>query len=407
MTTKWNPSDAQGRQGIAITELFISKLGHQFREQVTNDAGIDAHVELVDQTTRKVTGQLVALQIKAGPSYFTETSKDAIIFRGELKHLDYWLNHSLSVFLVLVDTAEQKAFWQEITMATVERLEKGWKVAVPFTQDLNVNFVATARQRVGLDADAFSYTRLTLQDTSNGVAKRYAATLLMRSPITRLKAEAVIRKASADIRKERYWRGNQFKEKFRDHDADVVCLYVAGDLHDTENSNWYCRTMWVFKELQAGARPGRIDGVDLGDGLEVVWNTDYVNASQFYQDLQIGKQEFITGVKDFTTKSQTLIANAFGQGSQIICDPEVLALHAASMRGLFVKSSNIGLPPYECKDAAQRFEDVMVIADNAFMDAEKSLNEPENCAWAVLLERKLRDFRVNLDRLHYELEKII
>lgn len=129
MTTRWSPSDAQERQGVAITDQIIAKIGHIFRKQDTNDVGIDAHVELVDEKSHDVTGQLVALQIKGGPSFFKEATPDAFIFRGEMKHLDYWLNHSLPVFLVLVDTAKHRAFWQEISPVTTERLDKGWKVA--------------------------------------------------------------------------------------------------------------------------------------------------------------------------------------------------------------------------------------------------------------------------------------
>lgn len=94
---------------MAIADLLISKLGHIFREQAANDVGIDAHVELVDEKTREATGQLVGLQIKSGPSFFKETTDNGIVFRGSLEHLDYWQNHCLPIFLVVVDTERQKA----------------------------------------------------------------------------------------------------------------------------------------------------------------------------------------------------------------------------------------------------------------------------------------------------------
>jgi hypothetical protein len=406
MTTKYNPSDAQERQGVAIAELLISKSGHIFREQEANDVGIDAHIELVDVKTHGATGQLIALQIKSGSSFFQEFNDDAVTFRGKLQHLDYWLNHSLPVFLVLVDTEKQKAYWQEISRATIERLEKGWKVAVPFIQKLETNFVSAAQKCVGLEPNAFSYTRLSLEDTSNPNAKRYSAKILMRPPITRLRAEAVIRQATAEIRKETYQRSSFFEELFHNRDADVVSLYVAGDLNDPENSNWYCRTVWVSKNIPKELRPASIGGVDFGDGLEIVWGANYAKEAQFYNSLQIGKSEFVTEALKFVANAKELIEQTFSDhDSQIVCTPKLMAQHAILMSKLFIESNNIGLPPYECKDVAQRFQDVMAIADNAFIYGLKMNDEPQNKGWVFLLETTLKDYRKNLNYFQYELEK--
>jgi hypothetical protein len=405
MTTKWNPSDDQERLGVFLAGQKVSSLGHIFREQTTNDVGIDAHVEVVDQSTRCVSGQLLALQIKAGPSYFKEENTDGFVFRGDLNHLDYWLSHSLPVFLLLVDTATQKIYWQDITESNTERLNKGWKVTVPRINLLDTNFETKARERVGLDANAFSYTRLALQDTSNADAKRYCAKILMRAPITRLRAEAVARKATSDIRKERY-NLDSFKKIFGDRDADVVSLFVAGDLQDVENANWYCRTLWVSNSLASDKRPSPIGGDDLGDGLEVVWKNEYANDADFYRSLQIDKQEYLTKVRSFTANTEALLEKTFGRGTTIICPPPAFSQYAVLMREVYIESNDIGLPPYECRDVAQQFEDVMALADNAFIYAKNVLNEPANLGWPVQLETELKSWYRSVGRLQYELEKI-
>lgn len=266
--------------------------------------------------------------------------------------------------------------------------------------------MVAARERVGLDADASSYTRLTLQDTTNTGAKRYAAKILMRPPATRLRAEAVVRRATADIRKERYHHSDHFKEMYRDHDADVVSLYVAGDLNDAKNANWYCRTIWVAKDLAAGVRPCGIGGIDFGDGLEIVWETDYETASQFYRGLQVDKQGFLVRMKEIIAAAETFIGEVFGNSKQSICSREFMTQRAALMRILYIKSTNIGDPPYECADVAERFRDVMTFADNAFIYALKMSEEPRDGGWAFLLETELIGYRQNLERLRYELEKI-
>jgi hypothetical protein len=403
----WNQSDALGRQGVAFVELTVSRLGHQFREQPKNDVGIDAHVELVDSAARKATGQLVALQIKAGPSFFNERSESDVTYRGDQKHLDYWLNHSLPVFLVLVDAEQQKAYWKEINDTTVERLSKGWKVAVPFSNELPTNFINAARHRVGIDPAAARYTRLKLDDSSNGMTKRYRAQVLVRHPVTRLRLEAVVRRATEETKMERFQRTPALEERFRDRDAEVVGLSVAADPADAVNANWLCRTQWVSPTLEAERRPLPIGGESLGDGIEVIWNRNYGETDQFLKSLEVDKQSFLVNVQRLLAATEQLVALTFsGSGGLVVNKPTALE-HAAAMRQLYLNSNNVGRAPYECRDVADRFGDVMALADNAFMKCDQLNGDAKlETASAVVLENELREYRLNVDRLRYEIEKV-
>lgn len=123
------------RVGVAKVQLAIEgELGWIFREQFTSDVGIDAQVELVIDGV--VSGRLLALQIKAGPSYFEEHNADHIVYRGDAAHRRYWLDHVLPVVVVLVDEAGT-CYWQAVTPATVESTGKGWKMLVPRKQVLD------------------------------------------------------------------------------------------------------------------------------------------------------------------------------------------------------------------------------------------------------------------------------
>jgi hypothetical protein len=55
--------------------LIEDELGWLFRNQPTEDYGIDAHVEVVDG--ENVRGRLLALQIKSGTSWFKEAGPTA------------------------------------------------------------------------------------------------------------------------------------------------------------------------------------------------------------------------------------------------------------------------------------------------------------------------------------------
>jgi len=90
------------RAGVyAVAKIVHEELRWIFRE-IKEDVGIDAHVEVVADGV--ATGKLIAVQIKSGASYFARQDAIGFVFRGELKHLDYWLTttfQSLSCFTIL------------------------------------------------------------------------------------------------------------------------------------------------------------------------------------------------------------------------------------------------------------------------------------------------------------------
>jgi tetratricopeptide (TPR) repeat protein len=130
-------------RGVAVVEhLTLNELSWIWRRQLEADYGIDAHVEIVEQD--RVTGQLLALQIKSGPSFFKEWDEDqhAWTFRSDNKHLEYWLNHVLPVIVVISDPVAGTAYWQVVTSHTIRRTSAGFSLPIPISQ----SFTAASRQ---------------------------------------------------------------------------------------------------------------------------------------------------------------------------------------------------------------------------------------------------------------------
>jgi len=118
------------RQGMAlIHSLTVNDLHWLFREQAVSDVGIDAHLEIVLEG--RPTGRLLALQIKSGESYFREAIAEGFVYRSDEAHLNYWLNHSLPVVLVICKPGTQEAYWQVVSGQTVMRTDHGWKMIIP------------------------------------------------------------------------------------------------------------------------------------------------------------------------------------------------------------------------------------------------------------------------------------
>lgn len=61
-----------------------------------SDTGIDGFIEFVD--TEDVTGQMIAVQVKTGSSYYNK-SKEQFELKIEKDMLDYWKNYMLPVVL--------------------------------------------------------------------------------------------------------------------------------------------------------------------------------------------------------------------------------------------------------------------------------------------------------------------
>ena len=128
------------RHAVWVVDGAIQKLGWFFREQFLMDYSIDAQAEVVADDDL-VTGQLLAMQIKGGKSWFDEATDDGWTFRSNSNHLAYWLGHSLPVVVVIVDD-DGNAFWEQVTPSTVRETPKGFALEIPRGQPLD----ATARQ---------------------------------------------------------------------------------------------------------------------------------------------------------------------------------------------------------------------------------------------------------------------
>ena len=145
-------TDETDREGIGVCQVLVTRLGLVFREQSTSDFGVDAQVEM--KREGRPTGRLVGLQIKSGPSYFDEPYENGWIFRPKDKHVQYWLNHSLPVYVLLVELDTMTVYWQEITE---QQLRTGPRGGV-YVEIPRANVLATARSRWEAAAEKFAST---------------------------------------------------------------------------------------------------------------------------------------------------------------------------------------------------------------------------------------------------------
>ena len=124
------------RLGVNYCALTAERNNWMFREQSTNDIGIDAHMEFVENDKPR---QLCALQIKSGPSWFQEKKDGYIFFRNiNERQYNYWTMNSLPCIVVLYNPEDDMCIWQELTTETIIRTKdgagKGFYVKIPINQ---------------------------------------------------------------------------------------------------------------------------------------------------------------------------------------------------------------------------------------------------------------------------------
>lgn len=81
--------NSEARIGIHnIGKIFAEEFNWIFREQSSEDFGIDGQIEIVntcDHLPQNAipSGRLIAAQIKSGNSYFKEENSNYFVYRGE------------------------------------------------------------------------------------------------------------------------------------------------------------------------------------------------------------------------------------------------------------------------------------------------------------------------------------
>jgi hypothetical protein len=113
---KAGSSYMQERRGIAAVQAYAANQMQIWRETGTGDVGIDGQLEFVN-SEGFATGRTVAVQVKAGPSYFQHESSASWKVYPEAKHRNYWESFPLPVLLILHDSDTGVSYWTDARQA--------------------------------------------------------------------------------------------------------------------------------------------------------------------------------------------------------------------------------------------------------------------------------------------------
>ena len=100
----------QERVGINIVAQNLARLNLVWRETPTTDVGIDGQIEFINDTG-EATGQIVAVQVKSGPSYLHEGPNNSWAYYPSEAHRRYWEQFPVAVLLFLCEPETRQVFW--------------------------------------------------------------------------------------------------------------------------------------------------------------------------------------------------------------------------------------------------------------------------------------------------------
>lgn len=380
------------RIGIQAVGEQFERAGYIFREQPISDYGIDAQIEFVEGEI--VTGKLIALQIKTGTSWFQESTEEGYVFRGDNEHLKYWIEHSLPVLIILHNPETKISYWQAIKTENVIPTDKAWKIIVPKIQRINPGMEVDLKRLINKLPAHKNYTICCIDDVSHGLAKRYSLRVILNNEHTQSEILALIKRVTVEAVNCEYHRSDITRSHWRNKPAHVVWLFIFPSAEDEKNNNFICQTEWFSESIPPGAEPISIGGEKLTDRVKVKWNDSYLTWAKFNEDNTIDKETFVQDVSSIAGSICKLLASAESalskydnteHGFENLSD--ILRRDYEQATALYFKGTEVGLSPYECKNASQKFQNMIAHAHNVYIffggvGADNDRTE-ENLIWNI------------------------
>jgi len=119
------------------------------------------------------------------------------------------------------------------------------------------------------------YTILQQSDLSHSGAKRYSAIVLLDKHYPKDVIREIIYKVTQKMRLSNYYRNERIKARWGKNPAHVVWLYLAFDVEDVQNANWFCRTCWIDSSLPKQMQPISLKGNEKYRDIDILWNNEY------------------------------------------------------------------------------------------------------------------------------------
>lgn len=279
------------------------------REQPISDHGIDFQVEIVDDGCP--TGMLYAIQVKSGKSYFNESTEKIIVFRGEKKHLCYWIDYSLPVVLVLFNPEDDNLYWNFVNNENTIETDKAWKIEIPKT---NILSKESKQEIESYYINTNDFTLLKTEDTSHALSRRISVKLLHKKDISNYTIKHTIPHFIDKLKSSDYFRYEIVSENHKNKLADSIWVYTYKTLDQFNHGLPHCTAVWNEPNSKSPTTLSNFDEC-VDNDIQIKWGNDII-PDTFVENNQMSKgrylniiDNFISGAKKEVKRFEKLFLN--------------------------------------------------------------------------------------------------
>ena len=291
-------SDQTSHLGVSLLQHAVLEAGHIFRQQPIPDYGIDAHIEIKEGS--KPTGRLIAVQVKAGQSYFTKEEETGFRHYISDRHLELWLNHSLPVILVLCDVQTKICYYEIVTNETCVLAGGKWKILVPKSKTISPLSGPELADLASPIAAPSDFTIEGEHDESFAAGRILRYDVLVhpgKKPQSRALLGSIIRSVLKTGQSSQYFRNEVSERAFKGRPADVVSGFLYTRSQDRGSASHVCQFEWISPKITSASYSHRLAGETDASGLVVSWNPD-TTIAEFIDRNRVSKAVYLKNVDD-------------------------------------------------------------------------------------------------------------
>jgi hypothetical protein len=402
MSIKDEITERIGVHKLALAVL--QELNWLEREQPISDHGIDLQAEIVENG--KPTGMLYAIQVKSGKSYFDEVSDTTIVFRkGEKRHLDYWINYSLPVLLVLYHPEEDNLYWNFVTKENTKLTEKKWKIEIPKT---NILSRKSKDEIKSFYINTNQFTILKTTDTSHALSRRISIKLLHKKDISDYVIKQTIPHIIEKLKRSDYYRNEIVYKNHKNNLADSIWVFTYKTLEQFKHGLPYCTAVWNnLESISPTPLSGPYECID--NNIHIQFGGEII-PDDFIKDNEMPKGKYLKIVDNFlkeAKKIQERIEKLFSEHKEEnieLMKAEILKKEE-SFTSLLPEEYHQNFPPNECTDLDQEIQNINAQIDNIFIVIKDQSRDNSNIVFCIKMY--LEDTAEHFEASKYERKKSI
>ena len=391
------------RIGIHKVALcFLEKFGWIEREQYVADYGIDTQVEIVENNVP--TGLLYCLQVKAGKSYIKK-SNDNIVFYPEKKHVEYWLNHSLPVILIICDLEKNKNYWEFLNPQTIKETERGWKINIPLDNLLDHEEAKYKISQYYYNNKKFTIME-SVDDTSHPLSRRVSMKVVLKGDVAKVVMEKQLPHLIEGLKKSDYYRSKIVEKHHKDKQADCVWVYFYKDLEQYKNGLPLCIAYWNDPKSKS---PTVLSSDDKEvNGIFIRWSQIEI-PDEFFND-RLTKGKYLNIIDNYISNVEKIFFDISSTYENYKMNKSISSLKSKILKTkiihdkLFPKEFHEKLPPLECVDLDQYIQNIFSSIDNIYIVLQDKKRNERNLCYCI--EMYIKAYNEDFSSVRHERKKV-